>query len=256
VFLVAAPLENHEFMIPEKVIVTAKGEFKPGLAVRLKFGMSRKNDYIYTAFLDSEGVANVPVNELLRSFSEDQKLFLMDFCDPREFFTGHIEAHVLSKEEIEKSISAIDTFKHYDYPSNHLENLKRALVSNAESKCVISVEQIALSQSNQKDIEEQSWPIKKHCPVAFAYQAAKGSWASSVIVFFLLVFSSTGARVILELIALLLILAGLSLGIIALFGIRKHGTKNILAPALVGIIINGLLFFIFANNFLAARHAG
>ncbi len=90
----------------------------------------------------------------------------------------------------------------------------------------------------------------------FYYQAAKGSWASSIIVFFLLVFSSTGAKVILELIALLLILAGLSLGIIALFGIRKHGTKNILAPALVGIIINGLLLFIFINNFLAARHSG
>lgn len=89
----------------------------------------------------------------------------------------------------------------------------------------------------------------------FHYQAAKGSWASSVIVFFLLVFSSTGAKVLLELIALLLILAGLSLGIIALFGIHKHGKNGILAPALVGIIINGLLLFIFINNFLAARAA-
>jgi len=128
--------------------------------------------------------------------------------------------------------------------------LKRALTSNADSKCAINVEQIASSPSSQAEEIPPKSP-----PVPFAFQAAKGSWASSVIVFFLLVFSSTGAKVILELIALLLILAGLSLGIIALFGIRKHGAKGILAPALVGIIINGLLLFIFANNFLAARAA-
>ena len=63
----------------------------------------------------------------------------------------------------------------------------------------------------------------------------------------------TGARVILELVALLLIIGGLVLGIVALFGIRKHGAKGILAPALVGIVINGLLLLIFITNFLAAR---
>ena len=240
-------------MFPNKVIVTAKGEFKPGLAIRLKFGMSKKNDYSYIAFLDSEGIAKVTKDELLRDFDESQKLFGMDYCNPREYFTGRIETHVLSKEEIERAISACGTFKNCAYPPNHLANLKIALLSNAENKCVVSVEQVASSPSSQSASDEEQPP---HIPpTAFAFQAAKGSWSSSVIVFFLLVFSSTGAKVVLELITLLLILAGLSLGIIALFGIRKHGTKGILAPALVGIIINGLLLFIFANNFLAARAA-
>jgi len=89
---------------------------------------------------------------------------------------------------------------------------------------------------------------------AFAHQAAKGSWASAVIVILLLAFGGrTGARVIIELVALLLIVAGLVLGIVALFGIRKRGAKGILAPALVGIIINGLLLLIFVTNFLAVR---
>src|SRR5579885_2297265 len=89
----------------------------------------------------------------------------------------------------------------------------------------------------------------------FACQAAKGSWASPVIVVVLFVFgSSVSSRVILELIALVLILVGLGLGTIALFSIRQHGTKGILAPALVGLVINGLLLFIFITNFLAARH--
>jgi hypothetical protein len=235
-------------MIPAKVIIKANGQFKSGLAVRLNFEMSKRNNYRYTAFLNNEGIAEIAGSELLREFDETRKLFGMDYCDPREFLTGQIEAHILSKDEIEKSISAIGIFKNFNYPPNYLENLKKALVSNEGSKCVINVEQVTSSLSNQPEKIPSQIP-----PTPFAFQAAKGSWASSVIVFFLLVLSSTGAKVILELIALLLILAGLSLGIIALFGIRKHGAKGILAPALVGIIINGLLFFIFATNFLAAR---
>lgn len=62
-----------------------------------------------------------------------------------------------------------------------------------------------------------------------------------------------GARVIIELVALLLIVVGLVFGVVALFGMRTHGKSGILAPAIVGIIINGLLLFIFVTNFLAAR---
>ena len=62
-----------------------------------------------------------------------------------------------------------------------------------------------------------------------------------------------GARVIIELTALFVIIVGLVFGIIALFGISRHGSKGILAPAIVGIIINGLFLFIFVTNFMAAR---
>ena len=89
---------------------------------------------------------------------------------------------------------------------------------------------------------------------AFAHQAAKGSWASAIIIFVLVAFGGRlGARVFIELIAFLLMVVGLALGVIALLGIRKHGMKGILAPAIVGIILNGLLLFIFVTNFLAAR---
>jgi len=89
---------------------------------------------------------------------------------------------------------------------------------------------------------------------AFAHQAAKASWASAVIVFVLVAFGGrTVARVVIELVAFVVMLVGVALGVIALFGIRKHGTRGILAPALVGMAINGLLVFIFVTNFLAAR---
>ena len=63
----------------------------------------------------------------------------------------------------------------------------------------------------------------------------------------------TGHPVIFELVGLLVIVGGLLLGIIALFGIPKYGTKGILGSALVGIAANGLLVFIFVTNFMAAR---
>lgn len=96
----------------------------------------------------------------------------------------------------------------------------------------------------------------------FAHQAAKLSWVCPIIIFLLLVAGKQAiSPLILDLIGLLLIVVGLIFGIIALFGISKHGTKGILAPAIVGIIINGLLLFIFVTNFVAARaraqqHAG
>lgn len=88
----------------------------------------------------------------------------------------------------------------------------------------------------------------------FSHQAAKLSWVCPIIVFLFLAFGGrVGARVIIELAALLLIVVGFVFGVIALFGMRTHGKRGILAPAIVGIIINALLLFIFVTNFLAAR---
>ncbi len=90
--------------------------------------------------------------------------------------------------------------------------------------------------------------------MSFAHQAAKGSWASPIILFLLLIFGRqfiTG--VILDLVGVLFIIVGLALGIVALFGIREHDSKGILAPAIVGLVLNLLLLFIFVTNFFAAR---
>jgi hypothetical protein len=92
--------------------------------------------------------------------------------------------------------------------------------------------------------------------MTFAHQAARASWLGPILIFLLFAFAhQVAARVLLELIALVLIVAGISLGVAALFGIRKHGRKGILAPALVGIALNGLLLSIFITNFVAASAA-
>jgi hypothetical protein len=59
--------------------------------------------------------------------------------------------------------------------------------------------------------------------------------------------------VILDLVGALFIIVGLIFAVIALFGVRKHGSKGIVAPAIVGLVLNLLLLIIFATNFIAAR---
>lgn len=95
--------------------------------------------------------------------------------------------------------------------------------------------------------------VSQTAAAPLAQQAAKGSWASGVIVVALLGFARNASPVIVDFGVLALIVFGAICGIVALFGIRKHGAKAILAPALLGLAINGLLAFIFVSNFLAAR---
>ncbi|HWQ92318.1 MAG TPA: hypothetical protein VN673_11645 [Clostridia bacterium] len=79
----------------------------------------------------------------------------------------------------------------------------------------------------------------------------------TIITFVLLIFSSQVVpRNIIALVAsgaLGLIVVGLVSGIVALFGISKQGKQGILAPAIVGIIINGLLLAFVVTSFITAR---
>jgi hypothetical protein len=61
-----------------------------------------------------------------------------------------------------------------------------------------------------------------------------------------------GLAVVLDLVVFVGMVAGLVLGVAALFGIRKYGRKGILANALVCIAVNGLFILILVTNFLAA----
>jgi len=88
----------------------------------------------------------------------------------------------------------------------------------------------------------------------FAYQAAKLSWVCPLILVVINIFAKQVASpLIIDLLALVLIAVGFVFGIIALCGIPRHGPRGILGHALAGLVINGLLIFIFVTNFMAAR---
>jgi uncharacterized membrane protein HdeD (DUF308 family) len=94
---------------------------------------------------------------------------------------------------------------------------------------------------------------------AFAHRAAKGSWLCVLALILVAILGGAAqrhfgeARLVFELIAFMLMVLGFAFGVTDLFGIPRYGTKGILAESLVGIILNGVLLFIFVNNFMAAR---
>ena len=80
------------------------------------------------------------------------------------------------------------------------------------------------------------------------HQCAKASWVAPLIAIALGCFGNAAVRggtdpmvsVIMGVINILLILGGLTCGIIALCGVKRHGSSGILAPAIVGVVLNGV----------------
>lgn len=113
---------------PGTVLVHAEGPSPEGLAVDLTFGMTRKNNYHYTAFLDSGGNAVVTRQELLAHFYEELSLAIMDFVDPVAGFAGTVTARVKSISELSSAIKAFEEFKRYvKYPDGYEKGLRSAL---------------------------------------------------------------------------------------------------------------------------------
>jgi hypothetical protein len=80
------------------------------------------------------------------------------------------------------------------------------------------------------------------------HQLAKASWVAPLIALCLGCFGNAAARgsedrtasIIVGLINIVLILGGLVCGIIALCGVKRCGRSGILAPAIVGVVLNGV----------------
>jgi hypothetical protein len=81
------------------------------------------------------------------------------------------------------------------------------------------------------------------------HQLAKASWVAPLIAMCLSCFAGAAARgntdrmvsMILGFVYIVLILGGLVCGIIALCGVKRHGRTGILAPAIVGVVLNGVI---------------
>jgi hypothetical protein len=73
--------------IPNYLIVAAAGEFKPGLAVRVKFGMRRKKHFSFIEFI-YESPVTITKAVLLEKCDQIKNVFPTDYADPREDFNG------------------------------------------------------------------------------------------------------------------------------------------------------------------------
>lgn len=91
---------------------------------------------------------------------------------------------------------------------------------------------------------------------SFPRQAAKASWMIFILIIFISIFGHKVMmlKVIMELLIMLLSVTATILGIIALCNIPKYGTKNILFPAIIGLVLNGFLIFIFITNLVSSYY--
>lgn len=105
-----------------------------------------------------------------------------------------------------------------------------------------------------ENIAEQSQAAQgKGEALPLVKRAAKASWQTwLLLVLSLMLANRLGLGLVVELLSPLLLLFGVGAGLFALSGMRRHGVSGILAPALAGIVLNGLLLAIFVTNFLAA----
>ena len=111
---------------PRRIIVRVNDP-REGLAVSLRFGMARKNDYFYTALLGPEGLAEVSGEELLRHFDQTFAFFIMDYLNPRGAFTGRVTASVPSTRELRDGIKGFEMYRDYfSFPEGYEKNLKKA----------------------------------------------------------------------------------------------------------------------------------
>jgi hypothetical protein len=97
----------------------------------------------------------------------------------------------------------------------------------------------------------------------FFHQAAKASWVAPLVAL-LLGFCTLDYRrqpdnrdsaMIIGVVNVLLIAGGFALAIVAFFGIKRHGSDGIVLPAIVGLIINGLLVFAMLTLLQSASRA-
>lgn len=91
-------------------------------------------------------------------------------------------------------------------------------------------------------------------PPPLARRAATLSW----ILFLLALAVSAlgrglGLRLVADFLILLFLLTGFSAAVFALAGIKRHGRKGILLPALAGLVLNGLFLLVWITNFVAVR---
>ena len=91
-------------------------------------------------------------------------------------------------------------------------------------------------------------PAQAPAPVNFGMQAAKASWMAPIVGIILSIITNNPApshdrleQLIIGISCFAIYILGLVLGIIALTRIPRYGSKGILAPAIAGVVINGLL---------------
>ena len=120
-----------DILLPKRIDCTVLYEQEPiaDLMLLAEFKTVRKNCYdIIFGPSDQQGKAAVAYDEIKKQADSQLELALMDYDPIDKAYDGNISVKVMGSEEIKNAISAYELFKSVGwYPTNYLENLKKAL---------------------------------------------------------------------------------------------------------------------------------
>jgi hypothetical protein len=130
---------------PEKIRIATKinGREAPGMFAMLKFVMAKKNSYnLVFGPSDAKGQIEVTRDQILSEARKTKELFLMDYADIESFWTCKLLVTLMSREAIQRALSASRLFRRYEYAPNYEEQLRAAdnvLAQTPEAELSVSV---------------------------------------------------------------------------------------------------------------------
>jgi hypothetical protein len=126
--------------IPKHLLVAAAGKFEPGLAIGMRFKLKGGNSLFFIEFIYGKPLA-FKREQFLRTFDQIEFLALPIHHDLRKAFNGKIEVEALTEVEIRAAIEHYHKCAAFwQFPSDYLKNLERALEINTRSDCLVAFE--------------------------------------------------------------------------------------------------------------------
>ena len=127
-------------LIPEHLLVVAAGDFEPGLAIGMRFGLKGGQSLFFIVFMYDKPLAFTR-EQLLRTLDRIETPGLPTSLNFLEAFNGEIEVEALTEAEIHTAIENYHSCANvWQFPRDYLQSLERASEINRKSNCLVAFE--------------------------------------------------------------------------------------------------------------------
>ena len=136
---------NNKHLLPDELRLTCMLQGKPasGILVSVTTRMQRKNHFdLVVGPTDTRGQIICTRNNILEQAESSRNLFLMDYADPVDNFSGEIEVSPMSRYDIKRALDAYNMFADATtYPQKWKETLESAdlVLGSLDSKSRIDI---------------------------------------------------------------------------------------------------------------------
>ena len=120
---------NKKYLLPDELKITCTLQGKPvsGILVSVTARMQRKNHFDLVVGPTDRGQITCTRNNILEQAESSRNLFLMDYADPVDNFSGEIEVAPMSRHDIKRALDAYNMFTDSTtYPEKWKETLGSA----------------------------------------------------------------------------------------------------------------------------------